>query len=61
MLEIDNNLRKFFTEEDIAIMAEAVEDHRASLGYEPRSVYGKIVSSADRNTLIDVPLKRTYS
>ena len=42
-------------------MVEAVEDHRASLEYEPRSVYGKIVSSADRNTLIDIPLKRTYA
>ena len=28
---------------------------------EPRSIYGKIVSSADRNTLVEVPLKRTYA
>ena len=61
MLLADENLRKFFTEEQIKIMSEAVYDHRASLEGEPRSIYGKIVSSADRNTLVDVPLKRTYA
>lgn len=61
MLLADTNLREFFSEEDIQLMAEAVYDHRASLDGEPRSVYGKIISSADRNTLVDVPLKRTYA
>ena len=61
MLLEDMNLRKFFTEDEIQAMAEAVYDHRASLEGEPRSIYGKIVSSADRNTLIEVPLKRTYA
>lgn len=56
----DNKLKDFFTEEEINIMFEAVCDHRASLEYEPRSIYGKIVSSADRNTSIDLSLKRTY-
>jgi len=61
MLLADNNLRNFFSEEQIKIMSEAVYDHRASLEGEPRSIYGKIVSSADRNTLVDIPLKRTYA
>jgi len=61
ILLADDNLKEFFTEEEINIMAEAVIDHRASLEGEPRSIYGKIVSSADRNTLIDLPLKRTYA
>ena len=61
MLLSDKNLKDFFTEEEIRIMSEAVYDHRASLEGEPRSIYGKIVSSADRNTLVDVPLKRTYA
>ena len=61
MLLADNKLRDFFTEEEIKIMAEAVYDHRASMKGDPRSVYGEIVSSADRNTLIEVPLKRTYA
>lgn len=57
----DEKLKEYFTKEEIEEMVFAVEDHRASLEYEPRSIYGKIVSSADRNTLIEVPLKRTYA
>ena len=56
----DENLKQFFDEEQIKIMSEAVNDHRASLEGEPRSIYGKIVSSADRNVLVEGPLKRTY-
>ncbi len=61
MLLKDENLKQFFNDEQIKIMSEAVYDHRASMEGEPRSVYGKIVSSADRNTLVEVPLKRTYA
>lgn len=57
----DEKLKEYFSKEEIDEMVCAVEDHRASLEYEPRSVYGKIVSSADRNTLIEIPLKRTYA
>ena len=61
MLGKDIVLKKYFTEEEVKVMVEAVEDHRASMDGEPRSIYGKIVSSADRNTLIEVPLRRTYA
>lgn len=61
MLLKDKNLRRFFTDEEIKIMSETVCDHRASSKSEPRSIYGKIVSSADRNVLVEIPLKRTYS
>ncbi len=57
----DINLKKFFNDEQIKIMSEAVEDHRASSSNEPRSIYGKIVSSADRNTLLEQPFKRTFA
>ncbi len=60
-LSNDEKLREFFTEEEIKIMSEAVYDHRASLEYIPRSIYGKIISSADRNVLIEEPLRRTYA
>ena len=60
MLLKDKKLKEFFTDEQIKIMADAVYDHRSSLKGEPRTIYGKIVSSADRNTLVDVPLSRTY-
>lgn len=53
-------LKDFFSEDEIKIISEAIIDHRSTLEYEPRSIYGKIVSSADRNTIIDVPLMRTY-
>lgn len=60
ILKEDKNLRKYFSEEEIIIMSEAVADHRASLESVPRSIYGKIVSSADRNTILEDPLRRTY-
>lgn len=56
----DMEMKKYFNDEEINIISEAILDHRASNDYEPRSIYGKIVSSADRNTSIDEPLKRTY-
>ena len=61
ILASDAQLKEFFSDEEIRIMAEAVEDHRASKGSVPRSVYGLIVSSADRNTSVEQVLKRTYS
>lgn len=60
ILKKDSSLKEYFNDEEINIMSEAIEDHRASLEYIPRSVYGKMISSADRNTSIEEPLKRTY-
>ena len=60
MLRADEFLREHFSAEEIEMMAEAVGDHRASLGREPRSVYGKIVSSADRNPSVESMLERCY-
>ena len=51
MLEEDVRLRQWFTEEQIHVMREAVEDHRSSNKSWPRSIYGRIVSEAD--TVID--------
>ena len=57
----DKKIKKWFTEEEIEIIKEAIEDHRASSNHEPRSIYGKIVSTADRTIKsIDVCIKRTY-
>ena len=41
--------KKWFTPEQIEIIAQAAEDHRASNGSEPRSIYGRIVAEADRD------------
>jgi len=45
----DRNLDKWFSGDERTLMAEAIEDHRASLGHEPRSIYGKIVADADND------------
>lgn len=58
----DENIKGYFTEAQRITIKEAIEDHRASSTHEPRTIYGKIVSTADR-TIIDVDntIKRTYS
>ena len=56
----DTNLNNFFNDKNLIIMKEAIEDHKASLNREPRSIYGKILSSADRNIDVDDSLKRIY-
>lgn len=48
ILAADSRLNKWFSREQIKIMKEAVEDHRASASHTPRSIYGKIVAEADR-------------
>ena len=55
----DRKLREWFTEEQIETMAQAAEDHRASSGQEPRSIYGKIVAEADRLILPEKVIQRT--
>lgn len=55
----DDIMTKYFTAEEIDIMADAIVDHRASLEYEARSVYGKLVSSADREISVHNMLKRS--
>lgn len=59
ILAHDARLRRWFTPEQIKVMREAVEDHRASASRAPRSVYGKIVAEADRDMTPDVVLRRT--
>lgn len=55
----DKKLKEWFSDDDIVLMSQAVEDHRASNDYEPRSMYGKIVSEADRDIEYVTILTRT--
>ena len=55
----DRKLREWFDEEQIETMAQAAEDHRASNGHEPRSIYGKIVAEADRLITPEKVIRRT--
>ena len=57
----DENLKKFFSKEELNVIKEAIEDHRASSDHEPRSIYGKIVSTADRNNTVESCLRRSYT
>lgn len=56
----DSNLKEFFNDDQLRMIKEAIEDHRASSETEPRSIYGKIVSSADRNNTVEQCLERSY-
>lgn len=58
MLEEDVRLRQWFTEEQIHVMREAVEDHRSSNKSWPRSIYGRIVSEADKVIDFDTVFSR---
>ena len=55
----DDNLRKWFSSDEIEVMAQAAEDHRASGTSEPRSIYGKIVAEADRVIDTETIIRRT--
>lgn len=59
IMRTDMNLRKWFSEDKIEVMAQAVEDHRASTDHVPRSIYGRIVAEADRNIDPDTIILRT--
>ncbi len=54
----DLNLHEWFSDEQLRVMKEAVEDHRASNRNEPRSIYGKILSQADRNLDLEMIIYR---
>lgn len=59
ILASDNRLKKWFSPEQINIMKEAIEDHRASASRAPRSLYGKVIAEADRDIDVDVVIRRT--
>ena len=59
ILTADARLKKWFSTEQIKIMKEAVEDHRASNSHAPRSIYGKIVAEADRDLDPQIVFRRT--
>lgn len=48
ILAADPMLRRWFSDEQLTTMRNAVEDHRASSDHAPRTIYGRIVAEADR-------------
>ena len=61
ILLANENLRKWFTEEQLLIMRDAVEDHRASSKNPPRTIYGAIVAEADRQINPKLVIHRTMA
>ena len=59
ILAQDARLKRWFSSEQIKMMKEAVEDHRASAARAPRSLYGKIVAEADRDIVPEQVFRRT--
>lgn len=59
ILAADARLKRWFSAEQIKIMREAIEDHRASASHAPRSIYGKIVAEADRDLDPETVFRRT--
>jgi uncharacterized protein len=55
----DPRLAELFSPEQIETIAQAAEDHRASSGSEPRSIYGRIIAEADRDIIPMKILRRT--
>jgi uncharacterized protein len=53
------NLKRWFTEAQIEVIAQAAEDHRASSKCAPRSIYGMIVAEADRIIDAETIIRRT--
>lgn len=61
ILMADQTLRQWFTEEQLLIMRDAVEDHRASSKNPPRTIYGAIVAEADRQIIPETVIARTMA
>ena len=59
ILMADARLKRWFSPEQLRLMKEAVEDHRASASRAPRSIFGKIVAEADRDLEPNNVIRRT--
>ena len=55
----DPVLPRWFSPEQIETVAQAAEDHRASLKNAPRSIYGRIIAEADRQIEPETIIRRT--
>jgi uncharacterized protein len=56
----DTEMKKYFSPAKMKTVQQAIADHRASADRAPRSIYGRILSSADRTISVDEPLRRTH-
>lgn len=59
IIRADKKLRELFTADQIELIAQAAEDHRASAKEPPRSLYGCLVAEADRMIVPETIIRRT--
>lgn len=59
IIRADRQLLRWFTPDEISLIADAAEDHRASAQHAPRTIYGRIVAEADRFIDPEVIIRRT--
>jgi len=59
IIRADKRLLEWFSPDQIEVIADAAEDHRASSEHEPRTIYGKIIAEADRQIIPEVVIRRT--
>lgn len=59
IIRADQELRRWFSDKQISIIADAAEDHRASSKQAPRTIYGRIVAEADRVIVPETIIQRT--
>lgn len=59
IIRADERLKEWFSGDEIEIIAQAAEDHRASGKSVPRSIYGMLVAEADRVIDGDTIIRRT--
>ncbi len=59
IIRADQELRRWFTQEQIETIAQAAEDHRASSDHEPRSIYSRLIAEADRVIVPMTVIRRT--
>ena len=57
-MRADERLRQWFTADEINLMADAAEDHRASSKHAPRTIYGRIVAESDRQIIPETVILR---
>ena len=59
LIRADERLKEWFTDDEVGIIAQAAEDHRASGKSAPRSIYGMLVAEADRVIDGETIIRRT--
>ena len=59
IIRADSRLKEWFNEEQIEVIAQAAEDHRASGKGAPRSIYGMLIAEADRVIDQETIIRRT--